>query len=339
MSSSKGAMIRKAGRWLPGVFISIVLLVVVFRVAKWDDLGDAFTYIRWPYILAALALTMASLLTKSAAWRTLLGNAPGYWQTFFIVNEGYFLNNILPFRAGEVGRAIFMGQSSKKGAMHVISTIVIERAFDVAMAASLLLATLPLTLGMAEAKSAAVTTMILVVAGFGALFLMARFNEQVKDLVNRVGGRWPLVQKWIVPRIDSLLEGLKVLTRPSQFFAAVAWSLVTWVFWVGIYYVMLLSIAPNAPLWWGAFVDSFLAMGMAIPSAPAGLGVFEASIVFALSLLKVDAAKALAYAISLHFMQFVTTAIFGLIGLLREGRSISVLFEGMEKKEQPDTIS
>jgi len=336
--SSKGnSWIRKASRWLPGVFVSGVLLVVVFRVANWEDLGDAFQYIKYPYILAALALTLASLVTKSMAWRTLLDNAPTFWQTFFIVNEGYFLNNILPLRAGEVGRAIFMGQSSKKGALHVISTIVIERAFDVAMAAALLLATLPLTLGMAEAKSAAVTTIILVIAGFGILFLMARYNQQVKELVNRIGSRWAFVQKWIVPRIDALLDGLKVLNRPSQFFIAVMWSLLTWVFWVSIYYVMLLSIAPGAPLWWGAFVDSFLAMGMAIPSAPAGLGVFEASIVFALSLLKVDASKALAYAITLHFMQFVITAIFGLIGLIREGRSINALFEGMGKKEQPDS--
>jgi uncharacterized protein (TIRG00374 family) len=337
--SPKGnSWIRKAGRWLPGVLVSVVLLVVVFRVAEWDELGDAFTSIRWQYILGAFGLTLASLVTKSMAWRTLLDNAPTFWQTFFIVNEGYFLNNILPFRAGEVGRAIFMGQSSKKGTMHVISTIVIERAFDVAMAAALLLATLPLTLGMAEAKSAAVTTIILVVIGFGVLFLMARFNDQVKQLVNKIGSRWSLIQKWVVPRIDALLDGLKVLNNPTQFIVAVLWSLLTWVFWVSIYYVMLLSIAPTAPIWWGAFVDAFLAMGMAIPSAPAGLGVFEASIVFALSLLKVDASKALAYAITLHFMQFCITAFFGLIGLLREGRSINALFEGMGKKEQPDTI-
>ena len=320
-------------RWLPGVVISIIALIVVFRLANWADLGAAFASIQPASIGAALVITLFSLVTKSMVWRTLLDNKPSLLQTFFITNEGYFLNNILPLRAGEIGRAIFMGQTSDLGTFHVLSTIVIERAFDVAIAAGLLLATLPMTLGMEGAASIAITSLLLIVVGFVVLFLMAQYNSQVKNFVEKVSKKSPLLEKILLPRIESLLNGLAVLTKPSQFFKSIFWVLVTWVLWVSLYYVMLLSIAPGAPLWWGAFVDSFLALGMAVPSAPAGLGVYEASIVWALQMIGVTSTQALAYAIVLHFMQFVVTAVFGLIGLAREGHSIARLFEGMNNNK------
>jgi len=43
----------------------------------------------------------------------------------------------------------------------------------------------------------------------------------------------------------------------------------------------------------------------------------------------------LAYAISLHAVQFVTTGILGLWGLLRERQSIQEVLNNMERKPSP----
>jgi len=66
-------------------------------------------------------------------------------------------------------------------------------------------------------------------------------------------------------------------------------------------------------------------MGIAIPSAPAALGVFEAAIVGGLTLVSVNNSKALAFAIIMHFLQFTTTGILGFIGLAVEGLSMKKL--------------
>ena len=71
-------------------------------------------------------------------------------------------------------------------------------------------------------------------------------------------------------------------------------------------------------------------MGVALPSAPAALGVFEASIVGALSILGVSAG-ALGFALLMHLFQFVITAILGIIGLIQEGRSISSLLSDVRR--------
>jgi hypothetical protein len=324
-------------RWLPGVLISIVALGAILFLIEFQE-QDAkidFSVIRPEAMVAAVLLTILSLISKSMLWRTLLDNKPTLGQTFLIVNEGYLLNNLLPLKAGELGRAVFMGKATGLGTLHVLSTIVIERAFDVAVAAGMFLATFPLILGVEDAnKTLALVSLAAVILVFVLLFLMARYHEQVKKIVEGWGQKSPLVAKFVVPKLDGLLRGLGVLTDARQFLLAIFWLVVTWSIWVSIYYIVLLSLVPDAPLWWGAFVDSFLALGAAVPSAPAGLGVYEASLVGALSFLGISVSVGLSYALAMHLMQFLVTGTFGLVGLIKEGRSFASLFEALQQREQ-----
>lgn len=329
----KRSLWQDARRWLPGVLISGVALFVVFRVANWADLSLAFKNIQPLNLTIAVTITVLTLGTRAFAWRQLLEEKASFRDAFFIINEGYLLNNLFPLRMGEIGRAVFMGRAINLSPLHVLSTIVIERAFDLAMAAGLLLSTLPLALGMDWAKSTAWIILILVIMGLLVLFLMARYHVQVKGFIERVGKRWPWFERLALPRIGSLLNGLSALTQPSRFIGSLFWIFISWAGWVFTHFVMLRMIAPGAPFWWAAFVDGVLALGVAVPSAPAALGVFEASLVGALTLLGVNASTALAYAILMHFLNFVSTGVFGLIGLVLEGRSLTMLFADIRSVE------
>jgi uncharacterized membrane protein YbhN (UPF0104 family) len=84
------------------------------------------------------------------------------------------------------------------------------------------------------------------------------------------------------------------------------------------------------------FADSVLALGVAIPSAPAGIGIYEASLVAALTLLGIAYAPALAYAFLMHFLQFTITAVLGFWGLAREGKSLSNLWSEIQMARTPN---
>ncbi len=332
MRQSSSGLWRNARRWLPGAIISLIALVTVFRLASWNDLKLAFTTIQPLYLLVAVVISIVSLGTRALAWRVLLKYRATFKQSFFIICEGYFLNYILPLRAGEVGRAVFMGETSGLGPFHVLSTIVIERAFDLAMASGLLLTTLPLVLGVSWARPVAILTMLLVIAGLLCLYLAARNSQKVHGWVTRIGQRWPLVQKWIVPSLDSLLDGLGTLTRLDQFLLALFWILLSWALWVTLYFVMLQPVSPGFPLYQSMFMTGALALGVAIPQAPGGLGVFEATVVATLAIFGISPSAALAYALLMHFMQFVINGIFGFIELVRSRNSISNLFEQIQTR-------
>ncbi len=332
MKGALSTIWNKTKRWLPGVVISATALFLVFRLASWQDIGSAIGSIQ-PWVLAVSAgLTLLFLVTRAMAWRMILEKKVSFSQTFWGINVGYLLNNLLPLRAGEFGRAFLVGQSSGLGAMHVFSTIVIERAFDLAFAAGLMLSTLPLAFEMDWAKPVSIITLVLVIAVLVVMYLMARFNEKVHGWITALGERIPLVKRFVVPQLDNLLRGLSVLVKPDQFLLCVLWIALSWLMGIFNYYIVVWSFAPQAPLWWGAFVDAVLAMGIAIPSAPAALGVFEAALTGALSILGIDPSIGIAYAIVMHFMQFVITGLLGFIGLAKQGKSLTSFFSDLREK-------
>ncbi len=327
-------------RWLPGALISLVSLYVVFRLARWEDLGPALARIRPVYILAAVAFTLLFLAVRALAWRVILGGKPTFSQTFWVYNQGYLLNNILPFRAGEIGRGVLLGQMTGLGTMRVLSSILIERAFDMAIAAGLLLATLPMALAMEWARPVAWITLGIVLAGLFVLFLVSRNTVWVGEKIERVGSRWKFTRRMVVPQLLNLIKGLAFLSNPRQFMLGLGLILLSWLVAVSEYYVVLLAIEPTAVYWWGIFTDAVLALGIAIPSAPAALGTFEAAIVGALKILGIDETRGLAYAVTMHFVQFTVTGVLGLFGLLRQGRPLGAVLEDMrlraeEKMKQP----
>jgi uncharacterized protein (TIRG00374 family) len=328
---------RSVRRWLPGVIISVVALFFVFRIVTFQDLARAFSTIQPLNLAVALVFSVISLIVRAAAWKTILGGKPKMGQSFFIVNEGYMLNNLFPLRAGEIGRALFMGKAINVSPFHILSSIVIERAFDLIFAATFLLTTLPLVLNADSTRPASMITLGLMLLLLAALYLMARYSDKVHAIALKIGGRWALFNRLVIPQVDSLLDGLSALTNLRLFLSSVFWIAMTWAFWLGTYYVMLLPIAPGAPFWWAMFADSILALGVAIPSAPAGLGVYEAAMVFALTTLGISKADALAYALILHLMNLVLTGIFGFWGLMRERQSLSTIFSTIQLKQPSRT--
>ena len=312
-------------RWLPGVLISAIALYAVFRLVQMKDFAMAFSTASWKFIVLVLFFEVTSMMVRGKAWQTLLGNKVTWTQAFFGVSEGYLLNNLFPLRAGEIGRSIFVGRSSGLGMFHVLSTIVIERAFDIAMAAILVLLTLPLVVGMTWVKVVATTILVLVILGLFALFLIARYKEKVSFWIEKISPRWKVLEKYIVPQLTKLMDGLSSLTNPAQFLLSFFWIALSWVMWVYMYDLLIWQLLPAAPFWNGAFIGSILALGVAIPSAPAAIGVYEASMVAAVVILGGKESQALAYAILFHVLQFIVSGVFGFWGLIRDGQSFSSL--------------
>src|SRR6266498_4681230 len=137
-------------RWLPGALISILLIAAILHFV---DLGAMLNAIRNAnYGLLAIALLTGFLwmAARAVVWRTLLRNRASYQDVFFTIGEGYLLNNFLPFRLGEVGRAFLLSRKSGVQFMEILPTIVIERTMDLGYSAIVLLAALPFVVGGEE---------------------------------------------------------------------------------------------------------------------------------------------------------------------------------------------
>ena len=325
---------REIKRWAPGVLISGIALFTIFRIVSWQDLDKAFSTIRFIYLVPGFILVLLWLFMRAVAVKTILSGKPSVWQAFRAINSGYLLNNLLPLRAGEFGKALVLGRSSGLGATFVLSGIVIERAFDLIFAAGFLLISLPFVLEMNWAKPVAIITIVIVIIALVTLYLIAKFNDTIKRWVGNLSQRFRWVDRFIMPQLESFLSGLQVLTDLKRFAACLGLIGSSWVVAVFLYYLMMFSITNEAQVWWGVFANSVLALGIALPSAPAALGVFEAALVGGLKILGIQYSDAFAYAVMMHFLQFAITGVIGFISLTIERQSIGSLFSLVRAKKQ-----
>lgn len=312
---------------LPGLLISVISLIVVFYLADIQQVGTAIYRANYILVTVALALTLVWLGVRGIVWRTLLQEKASYSNVFFTLNEGYLLNNILPFRLGEVGRAFLLGRKSGLDFWHVLSSIVIERTLDLALAVGLLFVTLPFVVGASWAREAAMVAAGIVLVGFGVLYLLARYRETALSLFESLSARWPILFKLGGRAFPAFFAGLVVLIDGGRFLRVLAWMAVNWAVSIIQYLILLLAFFPSARLLWATFSLGVVSLGIAAPSFPGAVGVMELSLVGALSLFDLDASVALAFAITAHLFNYLVTGVLGAYALARDGETLLSLFE------------
>jgi hypothetical protein len=79
--------------------------------------------------------------------------------------------------------------------------------------------------------------------------------------------------------------------------------------------------------WWIGFIVGVISLGIALPSAPASLGIYEVAMVGAFSLLGVPTSQALAVALVAHFIHITITGFFGVYAIFRDGENIAGLYQ------------
>lgn len=318
-------------KWIPGIIVSVLIVYILLRFINPEELGKALFSFKLETIIYILALVILSMAARSMAWRVMIGGKSRFLDSFFAVSVGYMLNNIIP-RSGEVGKAILMGSSSGKGTLFVLSTVVVERALDLAIAAGMFLTTLPLALQMESLKPIAIAMLAIVMIALLLLVIMANNKKKVHQFISRTASKYSFIKKYLLPGLDSLLDGFSILTKPGKFLLSIFWILVCWMLWALLYHLAIVTFSPSAPFWWAIFAQAVLAMGIALPSAPAGLGVFEGALVAALAVLGMDQSKSLGMALVLHAIQILTTFVLGGYGLLRQGWTLQKLIDQIKIK-------
>jgi len=329
MSLAKTGSKRGTSIWvrmLPGLVITAVAVIALIYLVDLGQMQEALALADYRVLPFVVLVFFGTIMARAMAWRTVLMEQARFRDCFLALNQGYLLNNILPFRLGEFGRALLIGERVGMRFWRALSSIVVERVFDLGLAAGLLFATFPLVVGADWARSAAVITSAVVVIGFAVLFVMARRPELFTRLVERVTSPAPRLSHWLKDKLASFLEGLSALKSAGRFLQVAFWMLLTWFFNVAWYFLLMRSFLPEATWLWAFFSIAVASVGVAIPSSPAYIGVFEGVMVGALSLFGVDSAVSLAYAVVAHVLYFAITGIIGIIGFWQQGESLGAVY-------------
>jgi len=317
---------------LPGLLISAIAVVAILYFVDLKRLLSALQQADYRYIALFFAISISWLLVRSLVWRTLLQEQATFSQVFLTLNEGYLLNNILPFRLGELGRALLLSKKAELGFLQVFSTILIERLLDVAVAAGLLFATLPFVMKANLAWQAAILMGSLVIIGLALLYWLARNQSWALQRYDQLASRFPKLQRLIgQQQLNAFFTGLVCLTDAKRFLKVVLLMLFNWGIALVQFFILLRGYLPTAQPLWAAFALAVMALGVAAPSSPGAVGVLEASVIGALSVFGLDPSVTLAVALTAHLSNYLTTGLIGTYALARDGQTLSGLYQDLRQ--------
>jgi hypothetical protein len=320
-------------RWLPGAVVSLVLIAAILYFVDLGAMLNAIRNANYTLLGIAIAIGFLWMAVRAIVWRTLLRERASYQDVFFTIGEGYLLNNFLPFRLGEIGRAFLLSRKSGMQFMEILPTIVIERAMDLGYSAVILLAAIPFVVGAEAAGQIGVIVGIIVLAAFVILYLLARYNQWALERFHRLSARWPKLQRLGGSFLESFFTGLGVLKDGWLFIRFLFWMTVNWGIAIISYYLIIRAFFPEAQLVWGMFGLGGAAFGGAIPALPGSVGTFEGAFGGAVALVAGPGSESTALAVALtgRLYNYLNSGVIGGIGLFREGQTLSGIYEQLKK--------
>jgi uncharacterized protein (TIRG00374 family) len=322
----------RAALVLPLLGAAVALLW--WRGPDWSTVVDAFTVVHWWWIVAALALNLASVVARSLSWNTAIHQAlppprPPYARVFSAFAVGLLANAVLPGRVGELARVAVLTRRLPGGSgatATLLGTVFAHRLFD--LIPSLLL--IAYVLVTAKVPHWAILSLGLV-AGIGtALFAAAIVSARLRHHVS--------VEAGTLRRLLSMARrGLGVMRSPLPAVIAVLFQCIGWFLQLVAVYVAMRAFGIDAPLPAAGLVLLLMNVATVFPLWPGNIGLLQAAVALPLVSYGVAYARGFAYGLGLQVIEMSVGVGVGLLFLAREGLSFATL-RRMESATEAEAV-
>lgn len=289
-----------------GWLISIALVAILLTKLDLKAIAHGFANAKWHYLILAIVVNFIVVALKALRWQWLM--RPLFPVTFMPIFKSTLIamagNNLLPARGGEWIRIYELGKDQNTSRTALTSILGLDKLFD--GVSILLLFSLIATRATFPAwvKSGTTVFTIMLVALF-CIILGLLLHLKLRSEDEPVGKFWALIYK--------LATGVQALGSFKLAVGSFVVSIISALIQIVTLYICQLAFGMDASV--STTAMAFIAINLAIvlPSAPSGVGPFEAAAVIAYRWLGHPLALAFNVALGYHAIQFIPTTIVGLI--------------------------
>ena len=342
---------KKTRQLIIGIAIALGALYYTLRNVSLDELVASFKAIDPIYFLPALVITLLTYVVRAYRWQVLL-------RPFkqIPVKDIYapliigFMGNILPARAGEFLRAYLIGTRQGITFAGAISTIIVERLFDLICLLGLFVWVFVINVEMFDPNlifsGMSVQSML---SGFGKfcalvvgglivfMFLLTYQEEKIRALVGWVIK--PLPESWkkkILFMVDEFAQGCKIIRDPSALIQIFLWSVTLWMLFVFAYYPFYFAFdLQDKSMESLVLLAVMVCVLITILPTPGFLGSFNAGVLIALhDIMGEKEVTAVSFGMASWATGFFVLIVGGLFFVFKDHVNVVSLIEAEEKKEE-----
>jgi len=317
--------------------VSLGLVYYSFKNLEWEPFWEALLSINYWILTGGAFLLIFSNVIRAARWKILLSPQKEISRKFLFEATmiGYMGNNVLPFKLGELLRAIVVAKKQTLKVSGVGASIVVERGLD--MFSFLILAgiygVIMPSFGSARMLSA---------LGLAAIIVVIILGFYVNQHHDRFQGR---IDKWSRSFIEnghpkradhliSIFKGLETMWRMPSPMHVILQTLFLWLLYFLVTFLGLAAFDFNLDiiqLWEiSSVLLVFTTLSLSIPAAPGYVGTYHGAVLAALMLFNIDNDQARAFAIVLHLMNYLIYTPLGAWYLMKTGMGLDITSSNIE---------
>jgi uncharacterized protein (TIRG00374 family) len=302
-----------------------MIALLVWRGPDWNLVADAFRFVAWQWVVAALALNVVSVVARAGAWERVIEQAmppptPRFRTIFSAFAVGLFANAVLPGRIGELARVAVLTRRQRLKRRSdawatLVGTVFAHRVFD--LFPTLLL--IAYVLATAKIPHWALTSLTIFAAvSFGVFaFALASARRHHRSVLEEAGRARRLV--------TMARHGLGVMRAPvaatqAGLLQCAGWTCQLLAVWAAMRAFDIHLHLPAAGL-----VLLLMTVAMLFPLWPGNVGLVQAAIALPLVSYGVAYPKGFAFGIGLQAIEMSVGVGVGLLFLAREGLSFAML--------------
>ena len=283
------------------ISVATLCLYFAFQQVNLEDINRALFTANLFYVFLATLITFITFILRSIRWRMLL-NTPrelSFVQYMSSTHIGYFLNNILPFRAGDLGRAQLLSNQSKEIRFSfLVGSLVAEKIIDLWIIG--FFSIFIIFSGYQDVLDFKFSLIILLLYIITSTIIFGR-----NSLVNIVQEKFSITKNFI--------DGYLLVSKNKIKLGSI--SILLWCSFVVYIYLVLQALDINLTTQQYIGLTIISSIVTSLPVAPAAIGTYHLAVIYCLSLYGINIDLAQTAAILMHSLFLVYTIIFGYIFL------------------------
>jgi len=287
-----------------GVPLSLVFLWLALRNANLDRVWSVLSGADPAYLALAVLANGCVYGWQASRWRRIARTKDVSTLRFVeMIVSGVAVNNVLPGRIGDLLRVRWLQLTARIKGGTALSTVFVDRAFDVLALVVFVGISLPFVasaawlLRIAVGGAALLVVIVAVLVGARVYTRRRTRDRRSRGLLRRVA--------------RDTLEGLANPLGRKRSVALAGLSVGAWTMWALAAWLVARSVGIELSPIEALFLTGVINLGLAIPSSPGFIGTYQWLGVAALGLLDVGTDPALAFAILMHAVWYVPTLVVG----------------------------
>jgi uncharacterized protein (TIRG00374 family) len=300
----------------------IAAAIIIFMVARvWNDLLVALENAHFVFLVVAIAVCLAAWVLRGGRYRYILQGLEvtvGTWFSTACIFISQTANLIVPARLGDLVRMVILRHEKQTTYSRGLSSLVVERFFDIMMIAVLGVIALPALLDVPNFPDWFVPLIAITLIG-GAIFVGFLLYS----------GKFSSHNRYLSMLLGLFDEIRQASLHPKAFLVLGVSSIVIWLLDVVVCYVVALMFSEAIPFMVVVLAIVIGNLVKAVPITPGGVGTYELSLALIFEVSGVAPVSATLIAVTDHLIKNLVTLAGGVAAIYIFGDWSRHLIEGV----------